>query len=215
MKATNTNTNTNNNKSRLRARHVILAAAVALLFCATATGAAALAARWFDQNDKTDNTVTVDQPVTVTVSGTASGGIIMPGVGTSKVTAEFNISITGEGRLAYKLVVKDVKFEFGAGILGNERSDGYYADQSEFEALFGAGYTDLNGTPDADAFAAFIKEFKVSFNGGAAANLTEGMIILDKAATAADQKVSVSATDDLLLIARGGTLSFTLALEVA
>lgn len=208
MKTTNIN---KNNKTR----NTIITAMLVLIFCASAAGAAAFASRWFNKDDKTDNTVTVDQPVSVSVSGTAAGGIIMPGVETNKVAAEFDISISGDTAQQYKLVIKEIKFEFDAGIIGNERSDGYFADKDELEALFGAGYTDFTATPDVAAFEAFLKEFQVSFNGGAAAALTEGMVLEASAVSATNQTVVITATDDLLLIARGGTLSFTLALEIA
>ena len=206
-------TNTENNK---KTRRVILTAMLVLLFCATATGITAFAAsKWFNQTNKTDNTVTVDQPVVVSVSGTASGGTIMPGVGTSKVTTTFDISISGDTAQAYKLVVKEISFEFDEALIGNERDDGYFDDEAEFEALFGAGYSDFTGIPEAAAFADFIKDFQISFNGGAATGLTEGMVLAASAATATNQTVAVTATDDLQLIARGGMLTFTLALEVA
>jgi len=206
-------TNTNSNK---RARRTVFAVMLALLICVSVTSVAAFAAtRWFNQTDKTDNTVAVDQPVMVSVVGTASGGTIMPGVATSKVTTTFDISISGDTALSYKLVIKDIKFAFDSVIIGNERDDGYFDDEAEFEALFGAGYTDLTGVPQTGALAAFLKEFQVSFNGGSVSDLTEGMALTASAATATNQTVSITATDDLLLIARGGTLSFTLALEVA
>jgi len=210
MKTTNTN---KNHKTRYT---IVLAAILVLLICASATGiVAAAGSRWFNQTNKEDNTVTVDQPVVVAVTGAASEGTIMPGIDSGKVTTVFDISISGGEEQTYKLVIKDIKFEFDAAIFGNERSDGYFDDAAELEALFGAGYADFTGTPDAAAFADFLKEFQVSFNGGAAVSLTEGMVLNASAATAVNQTVSVTATDDLLLIARGGTLSFTLALEIA
>ena len=45
--------------------------------------------------------------------------------------------------------------------------------------------------------------------------MTEGMVLNAAAADATGETVDITATDDLLLIARGGTLTFTLALELA
>ena len=205
------NTNTTNKKNR----RVVFAVLLVLLFAVTATGIVAFAARWFDQTSKEDNTVTVDQPVIVSVTGAASNGTIMPGVEESKVITEFDVSITGTGTLPYKLVIRDIKFDFDAGIIGSERNDGYFDDEAELEAIFGAGYTDFSGDIDGIALAAFLKEFQVSFNGGALADLEEGMILDGDAASDTGLTVAVTATDDLLLIARGGNLTFTLALEVA
>jgi len=210
MKKTDTNANTGK-----KMRRTFFAAMLALLVCASATGIAVFAARWFNQTNKTDNTVTIDQPIVVSVSGAASGGTIMPGVPSSKVTVEFDVSISGGLEQSYKLVIKDIQFEFDAAIIGNEKDDGYFADEVEFEALFGPGYTDFTGAPDETAFAEFLKEFQVSYNGGAAADLTEGMVLTASAADATGQTVDITANDGLLLIARGGTLSFTLALEIA
>lgn len=202
---------TNKNKTR----RFILVALIVLLFSVSATGVFALAARWFNQTNKEDNTVTVDQPVTVSVTGAASGGTIMPGVESSKINTVFDISISGSGAQTYKLVIKNITFAFDEAIIGAERDDGYFDDAAELEALFGAGYTDFSGDPDEAALAAFLKDFQVSFNGGAAADLVEGMTLLASAATATDQTVDITAKDELLLIARGGTLTFTLALEIA
>ena len=205
-----------NKKTNKRTRRTIFAAAVALLLCISATGVAAFAAsRWFNQTNKTDNTVTVGQPVVVTVTGAASNGTIMPGIESSKVTTTFDISIIDPAAQTYKLVIKDIVFAFDESIIGSERDDGYFDDAAEFEALFGAGYTDFSGEPDATALADFLKEFQVSYNGGAAVSLAEGMTLNASAADAVAQTVTITATDDLLLIARGGTLSFSLALEIA
>ena len=204
-----------NNNTNKKTRRTFFAAALALMLCVSAAGITAFAARWFAQTNKTDNTVTVDQPVTVTVTGAAANGTIMPGIEDSKVTVEFDISISGGLEQSYKLVIKDIQFNFDAAIIGSERSDGYFDDEAELEALFGAGYSDFSGEPNKAALADFLKEFKVSFNGGASADLTEGMVLEASAADAAGQTVDITASDDLLLIARGGTLAFTLALEIA
>jgi len=207
--------NTTQQGTRKTRSRTLTAAVIALTLCLFVTGIIAYAARWFQETDKTDNTVTVDEPMIVSVSGAASSGIIMPGLETSKVTTTFDISVSGESTSDYKLVIKDIKFTFDPAIFGNERADGEFNDTVEFTALFGAGYTDFLGTPNATAFAAFLKEFQVSFNGGAAADLVEGMTLNPDAVTATGQTVEISATDDLLFIARGGTLTFTLALVLA
>ena len=151
----------NENKKNRRA---VFAAMIALLICASATGAAVFAARWLNQTNKTDNTVTVGQPAVVSVTGAASSGTILPGAG-ANVTTTFDVSITDTTGQTYKLVIKDIGFEFDAAIIGSERSDGYFDDLAEFEALFGTGYTDFAGDPEAAAFADFLKEFQVSYNG--------------------------------------------------
>jgi len=205
----------NNQKSNKRNSRILLAALLALVMGVTATGVVAFAARWFDQTNKTDNTVKVDRPVTVTIDGAASSGTIMPGVATSKVTTTFGISIEGTAENKYNLVIKDIVYAFDNALIGSNKDNGYFDDKAEFEAIFGEGYADFSGAKDAAAFAAFLKDFKVSFNGGAAAGLAEGMVLSAEVQSVAGLTVSVTADDALQLIARGGTLNFTLALEIA
>jgi len=210
MKTNSTNRETNKKRNRL-----LFAGMLALIMGVTATGAIAFAARWFDQTNKTENTVTVDHPVVVSITDGASSGTIMPGVDSTAVKTTFDISISGKTENTYKLVIKDIEFAFDDALIGSIENDGYFDDKAELEAIFGVGYTDFKEIDDYGAFADFLLAFEVSFNGEAAVSLEEGLILNPDAATAKNQTVSITATDDLLLIARGGTLSFTLALEVA
>ena len=213
MKKTNDMNTNNSNKKNVR--RITVGAAVILLLCLTATGAiAALAARWFDQSNKVNNTVTVDKPVMVSVGGDLSKGVIMPGIAGSEVTTEFDVLIEGESSFKYNLVIKDITFEFDKSLTGSEASIGFINDKAEFEAIFGVGYTDFSQIANAQAFADFLKEFKVSYNDVDMGDLYEGMVLEADAATASGLTVTIHATDDLLLIARGGTLTFTLALEI-
>jgi len=207
------------NREKTKKRPLILAALLMLIIGVFATGIVAFAAtRWFNQSNKTDNTVTVDHPVIVTVSGAASSGVIMPGVDTSKVTTTFDVSITGAEDITnatYKLVIKNVDFAFADALKGSDRDDGDFDDENELTAIFGAGYTDFSGEKNAAAFAAFLAEFIVEYNGVGKGSLAEGMAVNPDAATASGQTIAIRATDDLQFIARGGTLTFTIALEVA
>jgi len=200
---------------------VLLIALIILIVGVSATGIVALAARWFDQTDKTDNTVAVDQPVIVTIMGTASTtpqGTIMPGVLTSYVTTAFDISVSqpaGDTANTYNLIIKDIKFEFDASILNDLKAGGNFADEAELKAIFGDNFANLNEEDIiATAFADFVGQFNVEFDGSLNA-LTEGMVLIADAVTATGLTVSISANDALLLIARGGTLTFTLALAIA
>jgi len=197
-------------------RLIIVTALMLLIMGVSATGIIAFAARWFDQTNKTNNTVTVDHPVVVTVTGTASSGTIMPGVATSKVTTTFAVTIDygdATATLPYKLVIKDIDFDFDPILEGSTKDTGYFDDEAELTAIFGNN-NDVSGVKDATAFAAFLREFKVDYNGTDKGSLIEGVVINPTAANATNQKISITATDDLLLIARGGTLKFTIALEV-
>ncbi|MCL2751346.1 MAG: hypothetical protein FWE62_01175, partial [Firmicutes bacterium] len=205
--------NTQNKTNRKTTRRVAFAALLALLLCASAVGVVAFAARWFNQTNKTNNTVTVDQPVLVTVSGAASNGTIMPGFESTAVKTVFNIVISGgTGVTEYNLVIRDIKYSFHAASLATIKDIDPFDDTAEIEAIFGAGYDDeyfaadlaSKSIEDGIAFAAFLSEFRVNFGGDTIA-LEEGMILDTYKADAANLEVFIWATDDLQLIARGGT----------
>jgi len=115
----------------------------------------------------------------------------------------------------YNLVIKDIGYAFDDKLIGSTKNNGKFDDKAEFEAIFGEDYENFSTILNVGAFADFLQDFKVSFNGGIVEDLEEGLILDTEVISVTGLTVSITADDALQLIARGGTLRFTLALEVA
>jgi hypothetical protein len=83
---------------------------IAALVCVLTAGATVAYAAWSATLKSAKNTVTVDNPLQISIGGTAMSGTIRPG-DTTGVSATFSVDVDDQGADTYKLVITDIEFK--------------------------------------------------------------------------------------------------------